>query len=350
MTLSGIVRHVDFWLGELGSIQSLTELRARVVDVVDETHDVKTFVLAPGATWPGHRAGQYVPVDVEIDGVRVRRCYSISSGPSRPRAPRIAITVKRMPGGRVSTWMHEHLRRGARVTLGTPAGEFVLPADSAPKLLLWSGGSGVTPVMSILRELAARDAIADVVFLHSARSRHDVVFRREVEALATRFAGLRVVYLLDDERGASAKALASRLATAAPDFAERATFLCGPGGMMDAAARIWAEAGASDRLVTERFALASPSIARRGVEGAKVLLARSGREVTTSGAGTLLEQLEGAGERPAHGCRMGICNTCRCRKRSGVVEDMVTGKLSSEPDEEIRLCVSVARSDLELSL
>jgi ferredoxin-NADP reductase len=349
MTLSGIVRHVDFWLGELGSVQSFTELRARVVDIVDETHDVKTFVLAPGAAWPGHRAGQYVPIDVEIDGVRVRRCYSISSGPSRARASRIAITVKRVPGGRVSTWMHERVRRGDLVTLGTPAGDFVLPAGGAPSLLLWSGGSGITPVMAILRELAARDALEDVVFLHSARSRDDLVFQREVERMAGRFGGLRVVYLLDDAPDAS-NGLAARLAAAAPDFAARATFLCGPSGMMDAAARIWSEAGASERLVTERFAPAPRPAARAGVDGAKVFLARSGREVATSGAGTLLEQLERAGERPAHGCRMGICNTCRCRKVSGVVEDMVTGAVSSEPDEEIRLCVSIVRSDLELSL
>jgi len=158
-------RQFEFWLGEIRPAWSIDELRARVVDVIDETHDVKTFVLAPNAAWPGHRAGQYVPVDVEIDGKRVRRCYSISSAPGE----RIAITVKRVADGRVSTWVHERIQRGDVLPLGAPAGDFVVAEEAPGKLLLISGGSGVTPVMAILRDLAARGEVRDVVFVHCAR-------------------------------------------------------------------------------------------------------------------------------------------------------------------------------------
>lgn len=346
-------RQLDFWMQEIDPTWSLHTLRARVVDVVAETHDVRTFVLAPNALWPGHRAGQYVTVEIEIDGVRTQRCYSLSSAPG---ARTVAITVKRVPGGRVSTWMHERVRRGHVVRLGMPAGDFTPPA-AAPKLLLLSGGSGITPVMSVLRDLARRGAVDDVVFLHAARSRRDVVFQRELEMLALRHPGLRLSFFLEDDRLRGGRLDSAKLDATVPDLAERHTMLCGPAPMMDALAPRWVDAGIAHRLQTERFVAArvrlplpandAPSPAPPKV---KLALIRSGRTVLTGRSGTLLEELERAGERPVHGCRMGICKTCVCRKRSGVVEDVVTGAVSSEPDEDIRLCVSRARTDVELAL
>lgn len=332
-------RPLGFWRDELSPLSSRHELRAPVVDVIAETHDVKTFVLAP-RTWPGHAAGQYVPVEVEVDGVRMRRCYSVSSAPGDRT---LAITVKRVPGGRVSTWMHDHLRVGSMVRLGAPAGEFVLPDVVPARLLLLSGGSGATPVMAMLRDLAERGAVTDVVYLHAARSAKDVLFADELTVLASIHPGLRVVLALDDTHPALDE---RRLGELVSDFAERETFLCGPTGMMQRLAVAWN--GAEARLHQERFVAAPTEL--KSERGARVFLAGAERVVTTTGEGSLLDELERAGERPAHGCRMGICNSCRCRKRSGVVEDRTTGRLSSEPDEDIRLCVSVARSDVELDL
>ena len=119
-------RQVDFWLRELNPVWSYQRLRARVVDVLHETHDVKTFVLLPNGHWRGHRAGQFVTVEVEINGVRMTRCYSLSSAPGGRKC---AITVKRAAGGRVSSWMHDHLQRGDVLALGTPSGEFVAAAS-----------------------------------------------------------------------------------------------------------------------------------------------------------------------------------------------------------------------------
>jgi ferredoxin-NADP reductase len=339
-------RQIDFWLGELRPSWSIDGLRACVERVFDETHDVKTFVLAPGDAWPGHRAGQYVPVEVEIDGVRVRRCYSISSAPG---GARVAITVKRVSGGRVSSFLHDRVSAGSVLNLGVPAGDFVLRDAPPEKLLLLSGGSGATPVMSLLRDLAARGAVRDVVFFHAARSAADVIFHDELRALAARHEGLDLVIRLDDDPAVRGPLDETDLRARIPDFAERETFLCGPPGMMAAIDHIWAGAGALDRLHSERFTAPPPAAVPAGSAGVGVRLSRSGRSVA-AGVGTLLEALERAGERPAHGCRMGICNTCRCHKRAGTVENLITGAVSSEPDEEIRLCVSVARSDLDLVL
>ena len=345
-------RQVDFWMRELDPTWSLTTLRARVVDVVVETHDVSTFVLAPNALWPGHRAGQFVSVEVEVDGVRMERCYSISSAPGDER---IAITVKRVAGGRVSSWMHDRVRRGDVLRLGMPAGEFVLPESGVreQKLLLLSGGSGITPVMAMLRDLSRRDAVRDIVFVHAARSRNDLVFEREMAGIAALHEGLRLRYFLENEPAGGGRLDAAKLLAAVPDLGERQTMLCGPTGMMDALSPTWTDAGLAHRLKTERFAPAPRLAVAEGATAparVKLSLVRSGKSVVTDRSETLLEQLERAGERPESGCRMGICNTCLCKKRSGVVQDIVTGELSSAPDEDIRLCVSRPLTDVELAL
>jgi stearoyl-CoA 9-desaturase NADPH oxidoreductase len=342
-------RQAEFWLGELDRTRSLTETRARVVKVVCETRDVKTFVLRPSARWQGHRAGQYTTIEVEIDGVRTRRCYSLSSAPGE----QLAITVKRVPGGRVSGWMHDHVRVGHVLVLGVAGGDFVLPTPAPPKLLLLSGGSGVTPVMSILRDLAARDAVRDVVFVHHARSRADVAFRADLQAMAARHPGLRLVLELDDAPDSRGGFDEKRLAERVPDFADRATFLCGPTAFMERVERMWKAAGLADRLTLERFV--APGQVPRVAPGADaqivtIRLARAGTHFAATSASPLLDQLERAGERPAHGCRMGICHSCTCRKTSGAVRNLITGAISDAPDEDIQLCISVPQSDVELSL
>ncbi len=336
--------HLDkaaaFWLAELDATWSLGERRARVERVIDEAPDVKTFVLAPGGAWQEHRAGQHVTVEVEVDGARVRRCYSLSSAPSDPRP---AITVKRVEGGRVSDWMHRRLRPGGVVGLGAPRGDFTLPEVTPPKVLLLSGGSGATPVMSMLRALAGGGALGDVVYAHCARSRADVIF-------ATELRGARGP-AREAPRGAPPGGAPGRAGTpragARPRRA-RGTFLCGPSGMMAVAERVWE--GAGRHASAPSRTLQRPAPDGGGREGAAQLARPPGAPSTPTRRGYAPRGARARRERPAYGCRMGICNTCRCRKRSGTVVDAVTGAVSSEPDEDIRLCVSVARGDLELAL
>jgi stearoyl-CoA 9-desaturase NADPH oxidoreductase len=368
-----LARQAEHWLGALGRLESLRgELRARVVDVIHETPDARTFVLRPGRRWPGHRAGQWATVEVEIDGARVRRCYSISSAPGDAL---ISFTVKRVPGGRVSGWLHERVRVGDVLTLGAPGGEFTLPLDPADgalpeRLLFVSGGSGITPTASMLRALEARAADAakngggapmpDVVLVHHARRREDVIFRDAIEALAGASPWLRLVWCLDDAPGGTGGFDEARLAALVPDLAERETFLCGPPPMMARVEAMWRARGLEERLRQERFVApgASPvgaapdSPGPDGSASARVSLhlVRSQRSVEARTEGTLLDQLERAGERPASGCRMGICRSCTCVKRSGTVRHALTGAISSAPDEPIQLCVSVPCTDVELGL
>jgi ferredoxin-NADP reductase len=347
-------RHAEFWLGELGTTWSFIAPRARVVDLIDETADTRTLVLEPGRRWPGHRAGQYVPIEIEVDGVRVRRCYSISSGRAAPGAGRIAITVRRVPGGRASTALHQ-LRRGAVVGLGAPAGDFVLDAPVAPKLLLVGGGSGITPIMAMIRDLAdlrrgethhAQDG-RGVIVIHGSRNAGDAIFGAELASLAARFDWLRIHAWRDDVEHRRLDPQGVR--TLVPDLADREIFVCGPLGLLEVVTQAARDVGALHRVHQERFV--ASAVRSAGAGGAvTVALLRTGIEVVAAGPGSLLAQLERAGQHPVSGCRMGICHSCRCRKLRGTVEDCVTGVVSSEPDQDIRLCVSLARSDLELAL
>jgi stearoyl-CoA 9-desaturase NADPH oxidoreductase len=339
-------RQAEFWLGEVDPTWSFGGLRARVTEVVAETRDVKTFVLRPNRAWRGHRAGQHTAIEVEIDGVRVRRCYSISSAPGELPA----ITVKRLPGGRVSGWLHDHVQPGSVLGLAPAAGDFVLPVPLPPRLLMLGGGSGLTPLMSMLRDLAAHGTLADVVLVQCARSAADALFGGELEHLAARHRGLRVIRCLGDGAPGPGRLDEDLLRRLVPDLAERETFLCGPPALMERIERLWASVGASDRLHRERFTLATPA-APIADDGQAYTVTLSGtRRRFTARPGTLLEELERAGERPRFGCRMGICHGCRCRKVRGSVENLLTGAISSEPDEDIQPCISVARSDVELGL
>lgn len=345
-----LYRQAEFWLRRLDPTWSLEEIRAEVVRIDDEAPGVKTFALRPNAHWRGFSAGQHAALEAEIDGARVRRVFSISSAPSDPL---VALTVKRMPGGRVTPWLHDTVRPGHVLQLGPAAGTFVLPEPRPAQLLFISGGSGITPIMSILRELAARDAVSDVVLVHCARAADGIIFGRELGAIASRHPGLRLIPWFTDA-GAHGPFDEARLSELVPDCRERCTFLCGPPGLTERVEQMWGRAGADKGLFEESFGRAPRERPRGATDAAgsgyRVHLARSERTYFLPRAENLLEGLERSGEHPPSGCHVGICQTCRCRKRHGCVANIITGSLSGDGDEEIQLCMSAPRSNIELEL
>lgn len=334
---------LDDLLGLLNPAWSLTELRARVVAVVDETADTRSFVLAPNRHWRGFAAGQYLPVFFEIKGRREQRCYSLSSAPG---AETLRITVKRQPGGRVSNALHEQLQVGQVLSLGQAAGDFVLPFDLPTKLLLLGAGSGVTPLMAQLLQLRAQGYAGQIRFIQVCRTPADAIFRAELEALAAGWPQLQLEFHSTAEAGRlTPDALVQRV----PDYAERHTLLCGPSAFMAAVRARWASEGLSGRLQTEAFAFELPAAPADGM-AAEVRCAKAEQVFTAEPGQTLLAQAEAAGLNPRHGCRIGICHACKCVKRSGRVQNLLTGEISDAPDEAIQLCISAARSDLVLDL
>lgn len=338
---------VEETLRAVHPLLSVTDVRARVVRIVDETVDTKTFVLQPNALWRGQRgtrAGQFVHLRLEIDGRRVERIYSLSS---LPGARQIAITVKRQAGGLVSPFIHEHVKVGDVLTLSQPDGNFVLPNPLPEKILLLSAGSGITPVMAMLRDLQARKYQGDVVFLHVCRNPDELIFASDLQAIAEVFPELSLMVRYDDTDGPFT---AESLQYAVPDLAERSTWMCGPSGFMDVVHNHWHASAIKAPLHSERF-VAIPMLPTTAPgTPVTVTLTTSAKHFVTQGTDTLLVQAENAGVTPKHGCRMGICRSCQCTKKSGTVENLQTGEISSAPNESIRLCISVARSDLSLDL
>lgn len=339
---------VEDTLQALHPVLSLTEVRAQVVRIVDETPTTKTFVLSPNALWQGFRAGQFVRVGLEINGRRVERVYSLSS---RPGARKLAITVKRQPAGRVSPHLHENIRVGDVLTLSQAEGDFVLPdAAHTPlpeKILLLSGGSGITPVMAMLRELQARNYQGDVVFFHVCRDAEELIFAKTLHAVEAAMPNLSLVKHFSQQSGHLS---ADMLRLEVPDIAERTTWMCGPAGFMQNVQTAWQKWGATAPLHNERFnAVPLVHAVAPGVP-VQVTMDKAGTSFTTEGNAPLLVQAENAGYFPQYGCRMGICRSCQCTKKTGTVENLETGELSSAPNEPIRLCISVARSDVALDL
>lgn len=335
------VAAIDDVLAMLHPTWALGRIKARVAAIRDEAADVKTFVLRANRRWPGHRAGQHVGVDVEIDGVRHQRRYSVASAPDGGRT--FAITVKRQPGGIASSSLHERLRVGDVLAIDPPAGDFVLPNPLPTRLLMLSAGSGITPLIAMVRALARRPTRVEVAFVHVSRG--SALFGAELRALAAETSWL-ALHLHDTTR--DGRFDPRSIATLVPDWTTRPALLCGPTSFMDACRTEWR--GHESLVHTESFG-GHPSVRQNdATTSATVTCTRSERSFTADAALPLLVAAEHAGLSPRFGCRMGICRSCLCRKLAGTVENALTGAVSSTPGERIRLCVSRARGDVTLDL
>jgi ferredoxin-NADP reductase len=299
----------DDYLHMVNPLWSARELRGRVVEVVPETDDAATLVIKPGWGFAAdYQPGQYVGIGINLDGKWHWRSYSISSVPAAEAGDTrgkgtISITVKAMPEGFLSEHLVRGLEPGTIVRLALPQGDFVLPDPPPAKVLFWTGGSGITPVMSMLRTLDRRGTMPDVVHIHSSPSQAEAIFRDERLALAEAHPNLRLVENFDDEHG---RLDTKKLDTACPDWRERQTWVCGPGPMLEAAEKHWERAKLGKALHVERFSAKLTTSA----EGGHVTFTMSGKEADLDGATTILEAGEAAGITMPFGCRMGICHTC----------------------------------------
>ncbi|GAB3578222.1 NADPH oxidoreductase [Calidifontibacter terrae] len=322
-------------------LRSTTRLRGRVASMHAETADAVTVTIRPGRGWRGHQPGQYTRIGVDVDGVRLWRAYSITSGPRADGC--IAITVKAISGGAVSTHLVQSLRVGQVVQLEQAEGEFVLAPVLPTRLLLLTGGSGITPVMGILRHTA--DRLDDVVLLHSAPRPEDVIFADELRQLADDGR----ISLLERHTDVDGMLDTAQLDTLVPDWRERDTLACGPAGMLEALENHWSANGLTERLTTERF---RPTLAEPG-EGGTVHFTGRDRDLDCDGSRPILDLAEEAGLLMPSGCRMGICYGCVLPLREGSVRDLRTGETTTAAPGDgvlVQTCISAAagRCDIDL--
>lgn len=330
---------VDRYTELVAPTWTLNDARAKVVAVRRDTPRSVTLTLEPNHVFTAGqplRAGQHVNLTVEVDGRRHTRCYSPANAEG---ARRLELTIGVHDGGVVSEHLFRNARPGMVVGLDGVGGDFVLPADRPRRILLVSGGSGITPVLSMLRTLLAEEHQGEIAFVHYARSAADAAYRHELAGLT----GVRVLhgYTRSDDAGDLAGRFdAEHLAAAMPD--PDAVFVCGPPALVEAV-RAHCPQARSESFVPPVFSVPTEA------SGGTVTFAESGVDVTDDGR-SLLEQAEAAGLRPENGCRMGICHTCTRRKTSGAVKNLVTGAISAADAEDVQICVTAPIGDVQIAL
>ncbi|WP_086734678.1 ferredoxin reductase [Streptomyces glaucescens] len=331
------------YLDLVSPLRAGADLRGRIEAVRPETGDAATVVIRPGRGWRGHTAGQYVRIGVDVDGVRLWRAYSITS-PTNRQDGRVTITVKAIPDGKVSNHLVRRVKPGTLIQLGQATGDFVLPQAKPAKVLYLTAGSGITPVMGMLRDTE----FDDVVMVHCAPQPQDVIFRNELHDLVAD----KKLRLWEVHTATDGMLDIARLDELVPDWAERETWACGPAGLLDAAEEHWSEHGVRERLHTERFRPGSVVVVGGdggGGGGGEVTFSVTGKTVDADGATPLLDIGEKAGVLMPSGCRMGICHGCITPLKAGAVRDLRTGEITeAEPGVLIQTCVSAAAGPCDI--
>ncbi|SIT48125.1 Ferredoxin [Paraburkholderia ribeironis] len=335
--------------------------------VTDETHDVKTFEFRTGDGLPVRfEPGQFLTISAVVGEQSVERCYTISSPPTRPFL--VSITVKRVPGGVMSNWLHDNMVVGKTLDAYGPSGSFTPTDWHAPKYLYLSAGSGVTPLMSMTRSSVDLGQDRDIVFVHSARTPADIVFRDELHRLARQSPNLRRFFVCEgvgdepDWSGGTGRLSLELLSKWVPDYLEREVFTCGPAGYMSAVRALLREGGHNpERYHQESFDITegvapAPVIADAPANAPQtsftVKLSRTSRSFTMSGSETVLSAAKKAGIKIASSCSQGVCGTCKTKVLEGAVDMHHNGGIR---DREVQkgfrlLCCSKPTSDLVLDL
>ncbi|RZQ64866.1 ferredoxin reductase [Amycolatopsis suaedae] len=340
---------VDRYLELLDPMLVRREIRGVVTGVRHQTPRSVTLTVRPSKAWPGFTCGQYTRVTVDIDAVRHSRCYSLSG--SQHRAGELELHISTVPDGLVSRYLREHARPGMVLGLSRPQGEFTLPPQRPERILLIAGGSGITPVLSMLRTLADERYGGEVTLLYYTARPADQPYRDELAELAGR-PGVRVVVVhTRDHSGSGPRGhfRAAHLSEVAPWYREAPAYVCGPVPLLEAVRKLYDRHGLGEQLHTEQFTPAAGFAAGSGDTTGRVRFTRSGREAGNTGS-SLLEQAEAAGLTPEYGCRMGICFSCTARKSTGRVRDLRSGAESAQDDEEIQLCVSAPVGDVAIEV
>jgi ferredoxin-NADP reductase len=338
----------DDYLELINPLWSTRELRGRIERIERETPEAVTVLIKPGWEWPGHQPGQYLRLGIAVDGIHHWRAYSLTSDPARPDGC-ISITPKLVEGGKVTPFLCGGVRPGTVVRLGGVEGTFVLPDPLPERLLFVSAGSGITPIMSMLRSLDRGGELTDVVHVHCAREADGVIFGERLRELHARQPGYRLHERITAREG---RLTAEALEQLCPDWREREAFVCGPAGLLQALDERWKREGDAARLHAEHFQADGVNDLPAGERGSggTISFRRSGVEACSDGAQPILAAGESVGASLPFGCRMGICHSCVGRLRAGQVRDLRTGRVHGAPGELLRTCINAPEGAIEIDL
>ncbi|MBD1558771.1 MOSC domain-containing protein [Vibrio sp. S9_S30] len=328
---------------------SKNKLTLTCVEKETIARDFVTFWMEPAkGTLPGYLPGQHLPVEIDTPAGKLSRRYTLSSSPTRPG--RYAISVKRIDEGAVSNWLHDRFKVGDTLVADRPDGVFHLTSTLHP-LLLMSAGSGVTPMLSMLRYLSDHDQVNNVVFYHQCRSERDIPCRKELEKLNMIYSGLQVVISLTQPEP-SWHGLTGRLSLShinkIPDVLSRQVFVCAPHGFMAKSKNLLMKMGLDEsQYHQEAFGVAKP--VDSPLQDVKITV--DGKTFEGNNQQPLLTQAENAGMRIANSCRAGLCGACRVRVINGECDTPDVPALMPD-DKENRIvlaCCSTPLGDVSIS-
>ena len=339
------------------------EHRLECVAVTPEAPDVMTFTFRPDqpGIWFRYLPGQFVTLEIPVGPEPLMRTYTLSSSPSRPYT--VSVTVKAQAGSIGTRWMFDNLKPGMSLKAFGPLGDFSYARHPGSRYLFISAGSGITPMMSMTRDLGDRSPDSDITFLHCARSPDDIIFRWELEARARDMPQFTLGLIVEQlSRGQLWSGLKGRIdkakiALLAPDFLDRTVFCCGPEPFMATVRDALKGAGFDmGRYHEESFQPVAPPLPSTSggeigeIAPARVAFSASGKEGRCEPGHTILQTARAAGVRIAAACESGLCGTCRVLKLSGDVEMTHNGGILDEEIEEgfILACCSRPKGDVEI--
>lgn len=338
----------DFWASQLGSIDAWQRCYARVHWVRQETPNTRSIGLRVNRNWKGFEAGQHCNVVAEMNGRRIARSYSLSGVAGNSRE--LQITVRQETGGKMSAYLCKQLSVGDRLELEPAFGSMTLPQMNVKHLLLLAAGSGVTPMLSLVRTLAQQSAESTdplkLSLLYWERDSASFIAAAELQSIAETNTNIDV-QLIPTGASGDGRINANSLLQHPPLASFDRAYACGPAGFVKTAGELCQAQNIPFQFESFTPIAEAPVIdARLEVE---VVLRRSQKRLRVNNQQSLLDQLEAQGISLASGCRQGICNTCSCERVAGQTRDQISGELDAEPGQSIRLCVSRATSDIELN-
>ena len=353
------------WEGDLSPLEC--------IEVIEETHNVKSFRFkSKKDAWFQFLPGQHTTLFLSIDGADVMRTYTIASSPTRPHT--ITITSKRMADGVVTNWMHDNLKAGDVIDALNIGGSFSVALDKPKKkVLLVSGGSGITPMLSMTRYFVDLAIDVDIVFVHNAQTPEDLIGKYELDYYAHHQSNFELHYVCDKAdatwQGESGYLNDEMLARMVPDYLDREVYCCGPEVYMVNAKALLQNGGFDmDCYHQESFDIesstAQQNMAEPNVELAyvpdsdvqvveyNVTLSKTGETIPCPSNSSILAAVQKHGIGVPFACSMGMCGTCRAKMTAGTVDMDAQGGLLKSHEEEgyILTCCSHPTSDVVLDL
>ncbi len=347
--------YIDFILCEIDPLFSRQRIGAEVFQIINEAENTKTFILRPPSRWEGFKPGQYISVELEINGVRMRRNYSISSSPKLFREKQLfSITVKEIDGGIVSTYLNNGVQTKDVVYISAASGSFGMddlqsidtnvPLSST---LFVAAGSGITPIMSMIEHIKEYNPDTVFTLVYYTTNKEQQIFSKRLNGLKDLLPNFSFIPHLTESEGYITK---EQLKSDCPDITTRNIYLCGPQAFMDSTKEYASDLGVSDTaLKFESFGSSPNTLTYNSEKEGVVNFTQSGNSIQSKGDKTLLELAELSGLNPKYGCRNGICFECKCSRIDGQVLNRLTGELIPEDQSQIQSCISVPVGNVSIS-